>query len=324
MQFSIVVPCYNEEDVLPKFIERVSAVINKEEYQDSEVILVDDGSSDNTWQNISDISQKDVRFKGVKLSRNFGHQLALSAGLSESKGEKVFVCDADLQDPPELLIEMNKRMTLEDADVVYGMRNSREGETKFKKATASIFYRLLDKLSDVDMPLDTGDCRLIKRHIVTLLGGMPEHDRFIRGMITWLGFKQVPYVYNRESRAAGETKYTFGKMISFATDAIIGFSMLPLRFSVYLSMMMLFLMGVVLVYTVFSWLFLESVPGWASTLLIVSFIAGMQFLILGVIGEYVGRLYIQNKARPLFIISERSESHNDIFSGVKVASCKDS
>jgi len=324
MQFSIVVPCYNEEDVLPKFIERVSAVINKEEYQDSEVILVDDGSSDNTWQNISDISQKDVRFKGVKLSRNFGHQLALSAGLSESKGEKVFVCDADLQDPPELLIEMNKRMTLEDADVVYGMRNSREGETKFKKATASIFYRLLDKLSDVDMPLDTGACRLIKRHIVTLLGGMPEHDRFIRGMITWLGFKQVPYVYNRESRAAGETKYTFGKMISFATDAIIGFSMLPLRFSVYLSMMMLFLMGVVLVYTVFSWLFLESVPGWASTLLIVSFIAGMQFLILGVIGEYVGRLYIQNKARPLFIISERSESHNDIFSGVKVASCKDS
>jgi len=323
MHFSIVVPCYNEEEVLPKFIERVTAVINQEGYHDSEVILVDDGSADNTWQTINQISQNDSRFKGVKLSRNFGHQLALSAGLSESQGEKVFVCDADLQDPPELLIDMNEHMTLEGADVVYGMRNSREGETRFKKMTASVFYRLLDKLSDVDMPLDTGDCRLMKKHIVKLLGGMSEHDKFIRGMIAWLGFKQVPFVYNRDTRAAGETKYTLGKMIAFATDAIIGFSMLPLRFSVYLSMVMLLLMGVVLGYTVFSWLFLESVPGWASTMLVVSFIAGIQFLILGVIGEYIGRLYIQNKERPLFIISERSEPSIVASSEVKVMSCGD-
>jgi len=306
MEFSIVVPCYNEEDVLPEFIKRVQGVIQNKAYSDSEVILVDDGSSDKTWQLISYISQQDSRFKGVKLSRNFGHQLALSAGLAESIGEKVFVCDADLQDPPELLIEMNEAMIAGNADVVYGMRTSREGETKFKKATASAFYRILKKLSDVDMPLDSGDCRLIRRHIVELLSDMPEQDKFIRGMIAWMGFKQIPHEYNRDARAAGETKYSLSKMISFATDALIGFSMLPLRFSAYLSMTMLTFMGLILVYTMFSWVFLDSVPGWSSTMLVVSLIAGIQFLILGVMGEYLGRLYIQNKKRPLFIISERS------------------
>ena len=248
----------------------------------------------------------------ISFSRNFGHQLALSAGLANSVGDFIFVCDADLQDPPELLVDMHEIMLVERADVVYGMRKSRTGETQFKRLSAATFYRLLKKLSDVDMPLDTGDCRLMKRHIVELLKEMPEYDRFIRGMIAWLGFKQIPYVYHRDIRAAGRTKYSFAKMFSFAVDALVGFSMLPLRFSVYLSMSMLMLMGVVLFYTIFSWGFLDTVPGWASTMLVVSFIAAIQFLILGVIGEYVGRLYMQNKSRPLYIISEHSEQNDKI------------
>ena len=203
MKYSIVVPCYNEAEVLPLFRQRLDAVLADPQFSDSEVILIDDGSSDATWQLIQDFCAEDKKYKGLSLSRNFGHQLALSAGLKHSIGELVFVCDADLQDPPELLPAMLNTMIEQQADVVYGVRKERSKETWFKKISANFFYRLLAKLSDCHIPRDTGDCPLMRRVIVAILYDMPERDRFIRGMIAWMGFRQVPHFYDRPGQHRG-------------------------------------------------------------------------------------------------------------------------
>src|SRR6266404_7163057 len=303
MFLSIVVPCYNEEEGLREFHHQATAAARALCGQRFALILVDDGSTDDTWKLINQLSAEDRNVVAVRLSRNHGHQLALTAGLSTVRGDLVLVIDADLQDPPELLGPMYDLMVREDADVVYGQRRSRAGEGRFKKRSAEAFYRLLANLTRVDIPVDTGDFRLMSRRISDQVVQMPEHDRFIRGMVAWLGYKQVAYEYDRNARFAGTTKYPLRKMIGFAADALISFSMLPLRIATYIGALLTTVLTLIGIFAVISWIFSGTVPGWTSLTLLVVMISSVQLLVLGLIGEYVGRIYIQSKNRPLFLIS---------------------
>ena len=297
---SVVVPCYNEEDSIPEFHRRMSAAARATGLA-YEIVYVDDGSSDRSWAVMTALAAADPAVLGVKLSRNHGHQLALTAGLAQCRGERILVIDADLQDPPELLPRMLDLLDA-GADVVYGQRRSRAGETRFKTATAAVFYRLLRRLVDIDIPLDAGDFRLMSRRALEVLNRMPEHHRFIRGMVSWIGMRQVPILYDRDARYAGETKYPLRKMIRFAIDAITGFSVAPLRLASVLGVgaaaLSLALMG----YTLGSWLLGSTIAGWTSLTSIVLLIGSVQLIVLGIIGEYLGRLYIEAKRRPLFVI----------------------
>ena len=239
----------------------------------------------------------------VDLSRNHGHQLALSAGLSLARGERILLIDADLQDPPELLSDMMQLMD-DGADVVYGQRVGRDGETWFKKVSARTFYRLLLRMTDVAIPRDTGDFRLMNRPVVDALLAMPEYQRFIRGMVAWIGFRQVSLQYHRDKRFAGETKYPLGKMLAFALDAITGFSTVPLRLSIYMASFFVGLAGLLVIYVLFAWLYLGVVAGWTSMFLGMLIFSSAQLFSLGIIGEYLGRVYMETKQRPLFIIRE--------------------
>ena len=300
MKLSVVVPCYNEEEVISELYQRVTDVCRslKEKY---ELILVNDGSNDRTWFLIYELANNDPNVVGITLTRNHGHQLALSAGLSICNGERIFILDSDLQDPPELLPEMMRLMD-EGADVVYGKRTKRRGETWLKKSTAALFYRLLNFLTDIDIPIDTGDFRLISRRVLEVLNVMPEHHRFIRGMVSWTGFKHAAFNYERDERFAGETKYPLRKMIRFAFDAITSFSIRPLKLASTLGILfaVLGLMG--LVYALFSWISGSTVPGWTSVIITSMILGSAQLLVLGIFGEYLGRLYIETKRRPLYII----------------------
>jgi dolichol-phosphate mannosyltransferase len=300
---SIVAPCYNEAEGLQELYRRVSAVCRDTIGSDYEIVLVNDGSSDGTWADIRALTQRDPHVVGVNLSRNHGHQLALSAGLIVCRGARVLVIDADLQDPPELLPQMMTEMD-KGADVVYGQRAERVGETWFKKTSAAAFYRLLDRMVDIKIPLDTGDFRLISRRALDILNGMPEQHRFIRGMVSWIGLTQRPVVYRRQERFAGETKYPLSKMIRFAIDAITGFSIRPLRIAIYLGV--LFGLGglIVLAYTLYTWLSGQTLQGWTSLMAVVLVMGSVQLLVVGVLGEYLGRLYLESKRRPLFVIDE--------------------
>jgi polyisoprenyl-phosphate glycosyltransferase len=300
---SAVVPCFNEEAGLLALHARLSNACREAAGDDYEIVLVDDGSTDETWLRIRSLSETDPHVVGVNLSRNHGHQLALTAGLSVCGGSRVLIIDADLQDPPELLAEMMILMD-DGADVVYGQRISRAGETWYKKSTASLFYRLLQKMTDVPIPVDTGDFRLISRRALDVLQAMPEQHRFIRGMVSWIGFTQVPFRYHRAERSAGITKYPLHKMVRFALDAITGFSTQPLRVSVYFGMLLGLVSATLLVYTFASWLFLDAVHGWTSLMAVVLMLGSAQMLFLGILGEYVGRLFMQSKQRPLFVIAE--------------------
>lgn len=302
-RLSVVVPCYNEETVLPELRRRLETACQRAVGDAYELILVNDGSKDNTWPLLTAMSAESRHIVGVNLSRNMGHQLALTAGLSLTRGDRVLIIDADLQDPPELLSEMMASMD-RGADVVYGQRVERDGEGPFKRATAFVFYRILSALSEVEIPKDTGDFRLMDRKVVDALRGMPEQHRFIRGMVAWLGFNQVPIQYSREARFAGATKYPFRKMARFAADAITGFSISPLRISSVLALVCFLMTGVLAAYVLYAWFALSTVRGWSSILLLFLLFTGVQLLVLGVIGEYVGRMYIESKHRPLFIVSE--------------------
>jgi dolichol-phosphate mannosyltransferase len=297
------VPCYNEEAVLHELHRRLLSACEAVVGDDVEFILVDDGSTDQTRSYIARLVDADPRFVGLFLSRNHGHQLALSAGLAAARGERVLVIDADLQDPPELLGAMMRRMD-EGYDVVYGRRLRRRGETRFKLATAAAFYRLLKRLVEVEVPLDAGDFRLMSRRALDVLLQMPEQHRFIRGMVSWIGFAQSGLDYDRDERFAGETKYPLRKMLRFAMDAVTGFSTLPLRIAAWLGLMGVLLGLPIVVYVLASLLAGESVQGWASLMLLVLIMGSLQLLVLGVLGEYVGRMYMQSKGRPLFIIDE--------------------
>jgi dolichol-phosphate mannosyltransferase len=303
-KLSVVSPCYNEEGSLSELYSRLTGVCEAEIGNDYEIVLIDDGSSDATRSIIRQLSYKDPHIVGVFLSRNHGHQLALSAGLQICRGERILVIDADLQDPPELLGAMMRLMDKENADVVYGQRSERRGESPFKKLTALLFYRLLNKLTDTKIPVDTGDFRLMSRRMLDELNRMPEQHRFIRGMVSWIGFRQVPLEYQRQERFSGETKYPFKKMLRFAIDAISGFSTVPLRFATYLGFVCSILGMIFFCYTAYSYFSGIAIQGWTTLMTVVLILGSGQLFVLGVIGEYLGRLYVQSKNRPLFIIEE--------------------
>ena len=305
---SAVVPCFNEETGLSELHARLSRACRAVVGDDYEIVLVDDGSTDRTWPTIRELAERDRHVVGVELSRNHGHQLALTAGLDVCRGDRVLIIDADLQDPPELVGDMMALMDREGADVVYGQRLSREGEAWHKKVTASLFYRLLGKLTDLPIPSDTGDFRLMTRRALLVLQSMPEQHRFIRGMVSWIGFRQVPLRYHRAKRFAGETKYPLRKMMRLAVDAITGFSTRPLRISLHLAALLGLMSGALLLYTCFAWLYFDVVAGWTSLMAVVLLLGSAQMLLLGIIGEYLGRLYSESKHRPLFVIAEVVQS----------------
>jgi dolichol-phosphate mannosyltransferase len=303
INLSIIVPCYNEELVLDELCARLKAACEAAGETSYEVVLVNDGSHDGTWIGIAEQCNRDRRVLGVNLSRNHGHQLALSAGLSLCSGQYVLIIDADLQDPPELLPQMMRLMN-EGADVVYGQRQTRPGESAFKKSTAAAFYRLLRGLADTGIPVDAGDFRLMRREVVDVLNAMPEHHRFIRGMVSWIGYNQVPLLYDRAPRTSGKTRYSLAKMIRFALDAITGFSTAPLRFSTYVACSFLLLAALLAVYVLYSVFFIGDVKGWASLFLGLLVFSGVQLFCIGVMGEYIGRIFVETKRRPLFVIKE--------------------
>lgn len=303
LKLSVVIPCYNEEDGVRELHRRVTEVCLATVGTSYELVLVNDGSKDNTWKIMGELSHGDKQVVAVNLSRNHGHQLALSAGLKVCRGQRVFVLDADLQDPPELLSKMMERMD-DGCDVVFGQRIKREGETAFKKTSAYFFYRLLDRMVDIDIPTDTGDFRLMSRRAVDVLNSMPEHHRFIRGMVSWIGLRQEAIAYERSARFAGETKYPLSKMIRFAIDAITGFSVRPLRVASYFGICFGVAAVLLLGYVFMHYFTGRSVEGWTSLALIVLTLGSVQLMVAGVMGEYLGRLYVESKGRPLFIIQE--------------------
>jgi dolichol-phosphate mannosyltransferase len=307
MLLSVVLPCFNEEPALADTHQRLSQALDKDGF-DYELIFVDDGSSDDTFAVLTDIQSRDSRVRVLRLSRNFGHQIAVTAGLEEAAGDAVLVIDADLQDPPEVIPEM-VRLWRDGNHVVYGSRVTRAGEGRFKLLTAKAFYRIINRLSDTQMPLDTGDFRLMDRKVVDVLLRMPERGRFLRGMVSWAGFRQAPLEYEREPRRAGVSKYPLLKMIQFAMDGIISFSVLPLRLAMLTGLVTIWLaiagIIVAVVVRLFGLYDLRLGRGWASLFVAVLFMGGVQLLTLGVMGEYLGRIYTEVKRRPLYAVQER-------------------
>lgn len=302
MYLSVVVPCMNEEEAIPSLVARLAEAIAP--FSDrAEIILVDDGSTDETWAAIKAAQTTCPQVRGIRMSINRGHQIALTAGLQAALGARIFMLDADLQDPPELLQDM---MTMMDRgyDVVYGRRSERQGETLFKRATAHVFYRVLNAMSDVDIPRDTGDFRLVSRTALDAVLAMPEKARFIRGMFAWVGFRQIGIEYSRAPREVGETKYPFRKMLRFAIDAMTAFSTKPLKLATRLSFVSLGVAGLMMIYVFRSLILYQTAPGWASVVLAIAAFSGVQLLTLGILGEYIGRLYVEAKNRPLYFVSE--------------------
>ncbi len=300
---SIVIPCYNEQACLAELHRRVTAAAVAQG-QDYEIVLVNDGSKDQTWPIIQSLSLTDAHVVGVNLSRNHGHQLALTAGLSVARGTHILIIDADLQDPPELLGPMLAQMDAEKADIVYGKRRTRAGESWFKRVSAAAFYRLLKRLSDVDIPLDCGDFRLITRRVLNVFISMPEQHRFVRGMMAWIGFRQSAYLYDRDARFAGVTNYPLRRMIKLTIDALTGFSMAPLRLAIHVGVALGAFGLILLAYTLSGWISGKAIPGWTSLMCVVVILGSVQMMILGMIGEYLGRLYMQSKGRPMFVIAD--------------------
>ena len=301
-ELSVVIPCYNEEDVLPELRRRLVGVCEGTGLS-FEVVLVDDGSSDRTRPMLETFVAEDPRFVAVLLSRNHGQQMALTAGLTHARGEKILILDADLQDPPELLPAMLAMME-EGHDVVYGQRRTREGETAFKRVTSKLFYRTLNRLIQVKIPNDTGDFRIMSRRVLDQVLAMPERHRFVRGMISWVGFSQVPILYDREERFAGATKWGVASLMGLTIDALTSFSIVPLRVATWLGLITAGLSIPLMIYIVGSWISGVAVEGWVSLAGIVTIFGSIQLIVVGIIGEYVGRMYMQAKNRPLFIVDK--------------------
>jgi dolichol-phosphate mannosyltransferase len=301
---SIVVPCFNEQECLGALHERLGAAARKVAGEDFEIVLVNDGSRDSSWDRMRQMAEADSHLVAINLSRNHGHQLALTAGLDLCRGETVMIIDADLQDPPELLPEMMQVMRDEAADVVYGFRRSRSGDTAFKRATAHGFYRLLSRATEVDIPVDTGDFRLMSRRALDALLSMPEQARFIRGMVAWIGFKQVAFAYDRQQRFAGSTKYPLRKMLRFALDALTGFSSAPLKLASHAGLALSIGSIILILYIAYAWAAGQSIQGWTSLMLVVVVLGAVQMFVLALMGEYIGRLYNEAKRRPLYVVQE--------------------
>lgn len=301
--FSIVAPVYNESGSLPEFYRRVKEVMEPLG-ETWELVLVDDGSKDNSAEIMRALAQQDPHVRPVIFARNFGHQLAVTAGLDYSRGQAVVMIDSDLQDPPEVIPELIAKWR-EGYEVVYAVRTEREGETWFKLFTAKLFYRLIYRITDVDIPLDTGDFRLMDRRVVDVLGQMRERHRFLRGMSVWVGFRQIGVGYKRHARFAGETKYPLTKMLHFASDAITGFSYFPLQLASYIGFISAGLSILAIPIVAFERLTgQQAFLGQATTLIAVLFLGGVQLISLGILGEYLGRIYDEARRRPLYIVRE--------------------
>lgn len=305
MLLSIIVPCYNEESVLRATHERLTNVLRDLPEFDYELIFINDGSADQTQQILMDLHRHDRHVRALLFSRNFGHQIAVTAGLEESRGDAVVIIDADLQDPPEVIPQMID-LWRDGNDVVYGLRIDRQGESRFKLWTAKVFYRLINRLSETKMPLDTGDFRLLDRRVVEVIKTMPERARFLRGMVSWAGFRQASIPYERAARHAGESKYPLAKMLQFAMDGIISFSLVPLKLAVWTGFLAMGLAVAGIAVAVVDHLLDRGlVRGWASLFVAVLFMGGVQLVFLGIIGEYLGRIYTEVKRRPLYVVQER-------------------
>ncbi|WP_082967309.1 glycosyltransferase family 2 protein [Paenibacillus oryzae] len=301
--YSVIVPMYNEELVIEHTYERLKETMD-EAGEPYELIFVNDGSKDRTVELVNLIAECDPNVRLVDFSRNFGHQIAISAGMDYAKGDAVVVIDADLQDPPSVILAMIEKWK-EGYEVVYGRRLKRKGETLFKKLTAKAFYRLLRSMTNVDIPLDTGDFRLIDRKVCDVLRGLKEKNRFVRGLISWIGFRQTSVEYVREERFAGETKYPLKKMISFALDGITSFSYKPLKIATYLGFLLSLSSFVYLLIVLYQGFFTDTTtPGWATIVVLNLLFNGIILILLGVIGEYIGRIYDESKDRPLYIVRE--------------------
>jgi dolichol-phosphate mannosyltransferase len=304
LEISVVLPVFNEQDGLPELYRRVKGVLVATGLP-HEMIFVNDGSRDRSWERILAMATEDRDVKAVNFSRNFGHQVAITAGIDVSSGATVVVMDSDLQDPPELIPELYKKYR-EGFDVVYAQRRKRQGETWFKRATATFFYRLIRRMTTIDIPVDTGDFRLMSRRVVDDLKRLQEQSRFVRGLVTWVGYNQTPVLYDRDRRYGGETKYSIGRMMKFAFDGITGFSSQPLRLASHAGLLCaaasLALMVALMVYKVAGGTGL--VPGWTSLAVAVLFLGGLQLLAIGILGEYVGRIYEEAKQRPLYLVRD--------------------
>ncbi|HCS19934.1 MAG TPA: glycosyltransferase [Bacteroidetes bacterium] len=303
---SVIIPCFNEEDMLPKTFERVMDALEGDWHKGAEVIFVNDGSSDQSLDLLRAFARENENVKVLNFSRNFGHQAAVTAGISYCSGDVAIIIDADLQDPPELFKEMVAIYREKGANVVYGVRRQRRGETWFKKLTAKWFYRLLNSLSDVNLNVDTGDFRLIDRKVINAFKGMGERNKYIRGLISWMGFKQEPIYYDRDARMAGETKYPLGKMLKLASIAMFYFSKKPLKMAITLGVITLSIGLLLTIYVLVAQFSANSTttPGWASTLISIIFFGGVQLITIGVTGEYIGNILDEVKGRPEFIVEE--------------------
>ncbi len=302
---SVVVPCFNEEEVVRETHRRLVGALAGISNLDFEIVYVDDGSRDSTLDILRELRTADSHVRVIALSRNFGHQIALTAGLAEAAGDAVAVIDADLQDPPEVIPEMVARWR-QGVDVVYGVRDEREDETAFKRWTAKAFYRLLNRVADISIPLDTGDFRLMDRRVVDAFLNMPERDRLVRGMVAWIGFRQEPVHYRRAPRLAGKTKYPLRKMLRLATDGILSFSLAPLHLATWLGFLVAGLALSGIIYALFLRLTTDLwVSGWTLLFIAILFLGGVQLMLVGVLGEYLGRVYAEVKRRPLYLVRER-------------------
>lgn len=304
-ELTVVIPAFNEEENLRPIVERLVTALEPE-VDGLEIIFVDDGSSDKTWAGISDLAAADPRVRGLRFARNFGHQAAVTAGIDAARGRAVVLIDADLQDPPEIIPEMIEKWR-EGFEVVYAQRETREGETLFKKWSAALFYRLLHRVTDVDIPVDTGDFRLMGPRALEAFRALPERNRFIRGLVSWIGFPQTAVRYHREARHAGETKYPFRKMLRFALDALTSFSFLPLRVATFLgfaasAFSFLYILVVLVLKAVgISW------SGYTSLMASILFLGGVQLVMIGVLGEYIARIFDEVKRRPLYLVGDSTD-----------------
>lgn len=302
---TVVVPCYNEQAVIYETHRRLSRVLEQLPELDYEILYVNDGSRDRTGEILRELAETDRHVRVLDLSRNFGHQIAVTAGIEHATGDAVVLIDADLQDPPEVIREMVERWRA-GYDVAYGVRVERAGESRFKRWTASAFYRLMSRLTETEIPLDTGDFRLIDHKVVQALSSMPERDRFVRGLVSWTGFRQIGVPYRRAARFAGTSKYPITKMLRFAMDGIASFSVKPLTATTYVGFAVAALAVVGIVYALVLRFFTNiHVPGWTALFIAVLFLGGVQLISLGIMGEYVGRIYGEAKRRPLYLLRER-------------------
>lgn len=306
--FSVTVPVYNEIESLPELYRRVREAM-QQTGETWELVLIDDGSQDGSTEVILSLAEQDQHVRPVIFARNFGHQIAITAGLDFSRGEATIIMDADLQDPPEVILDLIQKWR-EGYEVVYAVRAEREGETFFKKATASLFYRLINRITDVDIPLDTGDFRLLDRQVVDTLNSMRERHRFPRGMAAWVGFRQIGVPYKRAARFAGETKYPFKKMLRLALNAVTSFSYFPLQMATYLGFLCAGASALAIpVVIVLRLVGSQAFFGQATTLIAVLFLGGIQLISLGILGEYIGRLYDEAKGRPMYIVRKLKAEH---------------